>query len=99
MSKYTQCPYIVGDSHQRDCEFPDCSGGWEEVYKDAIKEITRLRDDLNQAYKFIAYNSESFGGDWACERCHQNSEILIDGFVCAYHKAKDFMDAKCQLIY
>jgi hypothetical protein len=29
--------------------------------------------------------------DLACEECYPNSEILIDGFRCAYHDALHFL--------
>jgi len=43
MSKCTQCPHAVGDSYQRDCAFPDCMGGWDEVYKDLANQFAELQ--------------------------------------------------------
>ena len=44
MSDCTQCPHVVGDSFDRDCCFPDCSGGWEEVCKQLQAELQAERE-------------------------------------------------------
>ena len=40
--KCEECPHDVGDSYQRDCSFPDCSGGWEAVSKHQSEQIQSL---------------------------------------------------------
>lgn len=35
--------------------------------------------------------SVDFSGDWACVECKPHSDMLIDGFQCAYHKGKEFL--------
>lgn len=34
-------------------------------------------------------------GDHACAKCRPHSEILIDGFRCAFHRAKDLLGYTC----
>lgn len=41
--KCTTCPNVVGDITERDCAFPDCSGGWEEVYLEERNDRLRLQ--------------------------------------------------------
>jgi len=61
-----------------------------------VNVIERLRAKLDAAEadtrrlaKFVVnYTNQHFGGDWACVECHANSNILVDGFRCAYHRAK-----------
>jgi len=48
MSDCTQCPHVVGDSFDRDCCFPDCSGGWEEVCKQLQAELQECKERLDQ---------------------------------------------------
>jgi len=43
--KCTTCPHDVGDASERDCAFPDCSGGWEQVYLDSQERIAELEAD------------------------------------------------------
>lgn len=47
MSKCTQCPSTIGDYTERDCGFPDCMGGWEEVYREANKTIDELVSNMD----------------------------------------------------
>jgi hypothetical protein len=59
-----------------------------EIERDAARASEqRLRSDLESARKWITrYVPESFA-DHACAQCRPNSEILIEGFVCEFHKA------------
>jgi hypothetical protein len=53
--------------------------------------IESLRAERDAAYKFIRNHggpdSPRFYGDHACTQCHPSSEIIVEGFQCAYHKA------------
>jgi len=49
-------------------------------------ENERLRDALNDAYKYI--HKQGTLGDWTCKQCRPSSGILVDGFVCQFHKAE-----------
>ena len=44
--KCTTCPHEVGDATDRDCAFPDCNGGWEQVYLDSQEHIAELEQQL-----------------------------------------------------
>ena len=46
MMKCTTCPHEVGDATERDCAFPDCSGGWEQVHLDSQEQIADLERQL-----------------------------------------------------
>jgi len=64
----------------------------------AREERDALREQVKLLSSFIVRKVEPFeetfwGGDHACERCHPNSDLLIEGFVCAYHQAVDIQAA------
>lgn len=43
--------------------------------------LTIAREDIEQAVQ-----QARIPGDWACAECHPQSNILIDGFQCWYHR-------------
>lgn len=51
-------------------------------------EIERLKVGLQSAQYWIFWHSQDWQGDWACVQCKPNSDMLIEGFVCAVHEAK-----------
>lgn len=58
--------------------------------REAAAELRRLHEveqqrDLFARWMFMRGNHS---GDWACAQCHPNSDILVPGFVCAFHQAE-----------
>jgi len=49
-----------------------------------LAEIDRLREVVVNLWK-----QADPPKDWACPRCRPESDMLVEGFVCAYHKAED----------
>ena len=49
----TTCPHEVGDATERDCAFPDCSGGWEQAHLDSQDRIAELEQQLAEKDKEI----------------------------------------------
>jgi hypothetical protein len=43
---------------------------------------------LEKAQKYIVLNYDGTP-DWACKKCRPNSDLLIEGFMCAYHVAEE----------
>lgn len=63
---------------------------------DLRAKLAAAEADTKRLAAFILlYANGNFGGDWACVECHPNSDILIDGFQCTYHRAKA-IDAMAQ---
>jgi len=63
-------------------------------------EIVSLRARLAEAEldsllmaRWIFSHRGEYGLDHACKRCFPDGDILIKGFVCAYHKAEDILAA------
>jgi hypothetical protein len=55
---------------------------------DGAVEIERLKLERDRLAEFVAkHTNKYFGGDWACQECHPSSDLLINGFQCAYHLA------------
>jgi hypothetical protein len=54
-----------------------------------LARVVDLEKDRNDFAKYIARETPLGADDWACSRCHQNSEILKSGFVCDAHRAID----------
>lgn len=53
------------------------------------RENTALRSRLAEAEQWIRNHPPRFGGDHACAQCYPHSDVLVAGFVCAYHRATD----------
>lgn len=69
-------------------------GGWKPLYLAAgaqpdTKELAETMASRIEFAKYIARVSPLGSSDWACGRCHPESDILKDGFVCVVHKAID----------
>ena len=45
------------------------------------------REELAEAEKWILQHPAPHSPDHACRHCVPHSDILVDGFVCAYHRA------------
>jgi hypothetical protein len=54
-----------------------------------LARVVDLEKDRNDFAKYIARETPLGADDWACSRCHPNSEILKSGFVCDAHRAID----------
>lgn len=50
------------------------------------QQINSLKSELAEARKYILNHGQGLP-DHACAACVPHSDILIDGFVCAYHAA------------
>lgn len=60
----------------------------ETELNEALQENKRLREERIDLSKWIvAHKDQSFYGDHACQQCHPYSDMLVPGFVCAYHQA------------
>jgi hypothetical protein len=53
---------------------------------DALRTVCA---DVLDFAKFIARENPLGSNDWACVRCHPNTDIPIAGFVCVAHRAID----------
>jgi len=60
--------------------------GVRGVNAELIREINSLKSELAEARKYILNHGQGLP-DHACAACVPHSDILIDGFVCAYHAA------------
>lgn len=49
---------------------------------------------LEDAYRALLSHRDE-PSDWACRQCRPHSEILVDGFVCTWHRALAFVRAEC----
>lgn len=67
----------------------NCGIAGEEV-AEMVDELEQQRDELlaelERAQKWIAHRGNGLP-DHACAQCVPHSDILIEGFVCAYHTA------------
>lgn len=82
--RYQSLMRILPDSF-----FPD--GFWPLVHElKAIEEDARrpLLETLRRWAAYIGRINDT--GDWACIECRPQSDILIDGFRCVWHEARDF---------
>ena len=57
-----------------------------------LADLVATRAERDEALSIIARLLTNYGGmtapgDWACVECHPDSEILKEGFRCAYHDA------------
>ena len=60
--------------------------GW---LKDLLAELAAVKRQLDRLAQFVIRSFEACGAyDWACAQCKPSSDMLVDGFVCAYHEAK-----------
>ena len=62
----------------------------QNIADEAAAELRRLHEveqqrDLFARWMFMRGNHS---GDWACAQCRPNSDILVPGFVCAFHQAE-----------
>ena len=55
--------------------------------REAADLIDRLREELAAAEKWMLKHPAPQSPDHACRHCVPHSDILVDGFVCAYHRA------------
>ena len=53
-------------------------------YRKAMESNT---ETVQKLAKWIRYKGNEYGGDHACKHCYPYSDVLVDGFVCAYHLA------------
>ena len=51
-------------------------------------EAVRSDDLLERLARWIVQHPPQYGGDHACAKCYPHSDILKDGFVCAFHEAE-----------
>lgn len=56
-----------------------------------IADVERQRDEFAAAV--IRYGQAGGFHDWACAQCKPNSDMLVSGFVCTFHKAKASAEA------
>ena len=63
----------------------------DELSTPPMLQIMELRKQLSEAYKWILNRGLDIP-DHACVKCIPHSDVLIKGFVCAYHKASAFME-------
>ena len=47
---------------------------------------------LERLARWIVQHPPQHGGDHACRDCYPHSDILKEGFVCAYHEAVKIME-------
>lgn len=50
-----------------------------------IGDEWKAQRDLFARWMFMRGNHT---GDWACDKCHPNSDMLAPAFVCAFHQAE-----------
>ena len=88
---YTSIVFVTG-------EHPDYEGTVEvhlsadraliEAAPALLSELREARAVLARAQKWIvSHKDDDFLGDHACKQCHPQSDILVDGFACAFHEA------------
>ncbi len=60
---------------------------WESALWGYRKAIESNTETVQKLAKWIRYKGNEYGGDHACKQCYRYSDVLVDGFVCAYHLA------------
>lgn len=54
---------------------------------DERRKVESLRSRLAEAEQWIRNHPPQYGGDHACAQCYPHSDVLVAGFICAYHRA------------
>jgi hypothetical protein len=55
------------------------TGVFAGAYREHVTALLRLVEQLHK--------DGASTGDWACRECWPQSDMLVDGFLCAYHEA------------
>ena len=61
----------------------------QQIVLELRARVAELERDASDYAKLIANENPHGENNWACARCHPDSEILIPGFTCVVHRAID----------
>jgi hypothetical protein len=63
---------------------------FEAGAESAQAELDRARELIRDFVQW-SFSHEHTHKDWACSECKPQSDMLVEGFKCAYHKAREFL--------